>query len=274
MFSKTKAIMRAGYSGRGVTYLAVAGISLWAIWRGGQAQGPSDALARLSDSAPGIAVLWLVAFGLFAYAIWRVMDAAADLEEYGTDGKGLIARAGMVVTGLTHGALGVLALSLALGRTSGGGQDGVSSVTARVLEWPSGQLIVGFAAICTIGAGLYYLRKAWRASYRTKLKANHFTQNWDWALRAGVAAQGVIVLIIGSFLVTAARLGSEQSAGGIGKAFDWIASLPFGNILIVLMCIALLGFAFFCFVNAAYRIIPRTVDGEIETLKDKADAAI
>ena len=57
----TKTIMRAGYSGRGITYLAVAGISLWAIWQGGQAKGPSDALASLSDSAGGLAVLGLLA---------------------------------------------------------------------------------------------------------------------------------------------------------------------------------------------------------------------
>ncbi|MFA8386347.1 MAG: DUF1206 domain-containing protein [Pelagibaca sp.] len=269
----TKTIMRIGYSGRGITYLTVASISLWAIWQGGQAKGPGSALERLSDSTAGMAVLCLVAIGLFTYALWRVMDAFADLEEYGSDGEGVIARVGMVVTGLTHGALGALALFIVLGRKSGNGQGGVTSVTARVLDWPGGQWIVGFAALCTLGAGLYYLHKAINSSYRANLRANHFTRNWDWALRAGVAAQGVLVVIIGGFLFAAARRGSEQSAGGIGEAFDWIASLPFGNVLIVLICVALLGFAFFCFVNAAYRIIPRTMDGQVETLKDKIDAA-
>ncbi len=31
-------VMRAGYAGRGLVYLAVAGFSLYAVWRGGQAQ--------------------------------------------------------------------------------------------------------------------------------------------------------------------------------------------------------------------------------------------
>ncbi|MFO6463533.1 DUF1206 domain-containing protein [Jannaschia sp. KMU-145] len=266
-------VMRAGYAGRGVTYLAVAGLSLWALFQGGEAQGTEAALANLSDSGWGVAVLWLIAIGLFAYAIWRGIDAAEDLEDYGTDGEGMIARAGMIVTGLIHGALGAVALSLALGRGGGsggeGGEGGVSSVTGRVLEWPGGQWIVGFAAICTIGAGIYYVIKGWKAKYREKLMANHFTRNWDWALRAGVMAQGALVGIIGVFLLAAAWRGSEQAAGGVGAAFDWVAALPGGGILIVILCLGLLGFAFFCFVNAAYRIVPKVSGGELTSLKDK-----
>ncbi|MEM7490051.1 MAG: DUF1206 domain-containing protein [Pseudomonadota bacterium] len=268
-------VMRAGYAGRGVTYLAVAGISLWALWQGGQAQGTSSALDSLSDSGWGVAVLWLIAIGLFAYAVWRGIDAAEDLEDYGTDTKGLIARAGMIVTGLIHGALGAVALSLALGRGggSGGGEGGVSSVTGRILDWPGGQWIVGFAAICTIGSGIYYVIKGAKAKYREKLMASHFTRNWDWALKAGVIAQGIVILIIGVFLGAAAMAGSEGAAGGVGKAFDWVAGLPGGSILIVLLCLGLLGFAFFCFVNAAYRIVPRVSGGELSSLKDKLKAA-
>jgi hypothetical protein len=265
-------MMRAGYAGRGVTYLSVAGISLWALWRGGQAEGTEEALSTLTESTWGVIVLWLIAIGLLAYALWRGLDATEDLEDYGTEMKGMVARAGMVVTGLIHGALAAVALSLALGRGSGGSEGSggggeVSSLTGKVLDWPGGVWIVGFAALCTLGAGLYYIGKGWKASYRDKLMANHFTRHWDWALRAGVIAQGVLVVIIGGFLAAAAIRGSEAAAGGVGKAFDWVAGLPGGSILIVLLCLGLLGFAFFCFVNAAYRIVPRVAGSDrLETL--------
>ncbi|MEM7709225.1 MAG: DUF1206 domain-containing protein, partial [Pseudomonadota bacterium] len=154
-----------------------------------------------------------------------------------------------------------------------GGEGGVSSVTGRVLDWPGGQWIVGFAALCTLGAGVYYIIKAAKAKYREHLMANHFTRNWDWALKAGVIAQGIVILIIGGFLAAAAMAGSEGAAGGVGKAFDWVAGLPFGSVLIVLLCLGLLGFAFFCFVNAAYRIVPRVSGGDMTSLKDKLKAA-
>lgn len=275
-------VMRAGYIGRGVTYLAVAGLSLWAIWRGGEAKGTSTALRDLSDSGWGIAVLWIIAMGLFAYTVWRGIDATEDLEDYGSDAKGLFARAGMIVTGLIHGALGGLALSFALGLglSSGGGnggRGGISGVVATILGWPGGAWIVGLAGAATIGAGVYYIAKGWQAKYREKLAANRFTTNWDWALRAGVISQGVLVAIVGGFFVAAGLNGNPDEAGGMGKAFDWLASQPFGNVLVVAVCLGLLCFAFFCFVNAAYRIIPKVAGDDLETLagklKDKAKAA-
>jgi hypothetical protein len=265
-------LMRAGYAGRGVTYLAVAGLSLWGIWRGGQAQGTGSALETLGNSTWGVVVLWLIAIGLLAYAVWRGIDAVQDLEDYGTEAKGLIARAGMIVTGLIHGAIAGLALSIVFGGGGGGGgaegqgQGGVAGAVGTVLDWPGGRWIVGFAALCTLGAGLYYLGKGWKASYREHLQANHFTRNYDWALRAGVIAQAVLILIIGGFLLTAAWQGSESEAGGLGAAFDWLRSQAFGQILVVIVCLGLLGFAFFCFVNAAYRIVPKASDPGVMTL--------
>ncbi|TFL17035.1 DUF1206 domain-containing protein [Jannaschia formosa] len=266
-------VMRAGYGGRGVTYLAIAGISLWAIWSGGTAQGTSSVLARLSGSTWGMVVLWLIAIGLLAYAVWRLTDAWADLEDYGSDGEGLVARAGMVVTGLIHGALGVTAALIAMGDRSGGGGSGVESAVATVLGWPAGRWILGFGALCTLGAAIYYFGKAWKASYRHKLKANRFTRKYDAALRAGVVAQGVVVGIVGFFLGLAALNGDPQEAGGLGQVFDFLANQPFGNVLVIALCLGLLGFAFFCFANAAYRIIEKVPHDDITSLGAELKAA-
>lgn len=273
--SWTIPVMRTGYAGRGLTYLSIAGLSLWAIWQGGEAQGTGSALERLSDSGWGIAVLWLIALGLFAYAVWRGIDAMEDLEDYGSDAKGMISRAGMIVTGLIHAAIGALAISIAMGGGgggSGGGGGGVSGLVGRILDWPGGAVIVTVGGLITIAAGIYYLVKGWKAKYREKLRANHFTSNYDWALRFGVISQGILIVIIGGFLAVAGFRGSSQEAGGMGKAFDWLASQPFGNILVVIVCLGLLGFAFFCFVNAAYRVIPKVAGDDLQTLAAKMKA--
>ena len=265
--------MRAGYGGRGLTYVVIAGFSLWAIWSGGSAQGTESALARLQGTPGGFIVLGLIAAGLFAYFLWRVIDAVFDLEDYGTDAEGVVARLGMVITGAIHGALGVAALTVMMGSGSGGG-SGVSDMTKQVMELPFGRLLVGVAGVATVGAGIYYLHKSWKETYREDLHANHFTVNWNWALKAGVAAQGVIVTIAGGFLTIAALRYDSSEAGGLGKVFDWLANQPFGQVIVVAICVGLLGFALFCFVNAAYRIVPRASEGDVETLakrlKDKA----
>ncbi len=154
-------VMRAGYAGRGLTYVVVAGLSLWAIWRGGEAQGTAPAMEALADNALGRAVVIAAAVGLIAYAIWRLLDSAFDLEAYGTEAKGVVARLGMVVTGLVHGALGVAVASTLGGSGSeqegsggGSGGGGVSGAVQTVLEIPGGRWIVIVGGLLTIAAGI------------------------------------------------------------------------------------------------------------------------
>lgn len=272
-FSWALPVMRCGYGGRALVYLVVAGFSLWAIWHGQQAKGTGSALAQLESTSGGLVVLVAIFLGMLAYALWRVIDAAYDLEDYGTDGEGAVARIGMVVTGLIHLGIGVAAFSLIFASGGGGGGSGITRAVGAVMGWPGGRWIVGIAGLATIGAAIYYLHKAWTQNYRQNLIGNHFTRNWDPALRGGVASQGFVVGVIGVFLIYAALLANPDQAGGVGQAFAWLSEQAYGRVLVGLLCIGLLGFALFCAVNAAYRLIPkvRGRDG-LETLAMKFKA--
>ncbi|MBM9595647.1 DUF1206 domain-containing protein [Roseitranquillus sediminis] len=270
-------VMRIGYAGRGIVYLVVAGFSLYAIWRGGQAESTSSALSQLETTWWGNGVLLLIFIGMMAYAVWRLLDAFYDLEAYGADGTGIIARIGMVVTGLAHLSIGILAFSLLF---TGGGGSGQGSSIPRAIGWvmrlPGGRWIVGVVGLIVIGAGVYYLHKAWKEKYRRHLRANRFTTRWNVVLKAGVAAQGVVIAIVGLLFVYAALQADPSEAGGVGEAFQWLSQQAYGQILVAVVCIGLLGFAIFCFVNAAYRIVPKVAGDDVETLaarlKDKAES--
>ncbi len=265
-------VMRAGYAGRGVVYLVVAGFSLYAIWHGGQAQGTQSALARLENSLWGGVVLFLIFVGMLAYALWRYLDAAYDLEEYGSEAKGVVARLGMVVTGTVHLGIGFAAFTLLF---TSGGEDGGSSIVKgvdAVMAWPGGRWIVGLAGLATLGAGIYYFVKALKEKYREHLRANRFTTRYNWLLMAGVAAQGVIVTLIGFFIAIAAWRANPQEAGGVGQAFSWLNGQIYGQILVAIVCVGLLCFALFCFVNAAYRIVPKVDGDDVETLARRMKA--
>lgn len=258
-------VMRAGYAGRGLVYVVVAGISLYSIWRGGQARDTSSALAWLENTPGGALLLVLILLGMLAYALWRALDAAYDLEEYGSEGKGIAARLGMVVTGLLHLGIGILAFSLLFG----GGDDGGSSVpryVGTVMQWPGGRFLIGAVAVLILGAAVYYVDKGWNEKYRRHLRANRFTLRWNSVLSAGVIAHGVVIGVIGGLFMYAAWRADPQEAGGVGEAFSWLANQPYGQILVVLICFGLLGFAAFCFVNAAYRVVPKATGPDLQTL--------
>lgn len=138
----------------------------------------------------------------------------------------------------------------------------MAGAVAAVLDLPAGRWIVVAAGLLTLGAAGYYAVKAWRASYRGHLFANEATRRWNGVLRIGVAAQAVLVAVAGGLLVLAGLRSDASEAGGIGEVFDWLASQPFGQVLVVAMCAGLVAFALFCFVNAAYRIIPSLHEGD------------
>ena len=62
-------LMRAGYIGKGLVYLAVAGISLYSIWRGGSAQDTSSALGWLDTTWGGGVLLFVIFIGMLAYRL-------------------------------------------------------------------------------------------------------------------------------------------------------------------------------------------------------------
>ncbi|AHM02979.1 hypothetical protein roselon_00539 [Roseibacterium elongatum DSM 19469] len=253
--------MRAGYAGRALVYVVVAGFSLWSIAQGGQAEGTKSVMESLTGS--GWPILVLIAVGMAAYAIWRLIDSLADLEAYGTDGKGLIARAGMLVTGVIHLGIGLLALGTLIGSSSGGGTGGI---VATVMQLEGGRWIIGAAGALTLCASAYYFDKGIKGKYRAHLVANRFTTRWNTILKAGVIAQGVVVGIIGILILYAALQADASQSVGLDAAFEWLRSQAFGRILVIVLCVGLVAFAIFCAVNAVYRIVPKAYDGSGETL--------
>ncbi|MCX7566809.1 DUF1206 domain-containing protein [Sulfitobacter sp. F26169L] len=262
-FAWTLPIMRAGYAGRGLVYLVVAGLSLWSLWQGGEAEGTGAAMRSMSGSV-GALIVTLIAAGMFAYAIWRCIDAIWDLEAHGASAKGVVARIAIAVTGLLHGAIGVLAIT-SLGFSSNSGSS-KQSMLSQIMQTTAGQLAVAMAGAVTIAAGVYYIYKAASQSYRDDIQANHFTLHWNPLLRAGLVAQGVSVAIIGGLILYAALTLDPAQAGGLGSAFDWLREQSYGWFLVIALCLGLLCFSLLCFVNAAYRIVPKATDGSVQNL--------
>ncbi|WP_411840350.1 DUF1206 domain-containing protein [Paracoccus sp. ME4] len=261
-------VMRVGYGGRGLVYLAVAGASLYSLWRGGQAQDTGEALDWLNGSWGGGVLLFLILLGMLAYAVWRVLDAVFDLEDYGTDAKGITARLGMIFTGAAHLAIGITAFSLLFAGSDGEEGSSIPRHVGMVMAWPFGRWLVALAAVVIVGAGGHYLRQGWRNEYRKHLQANRFTTRWNMILKAGVMAQGAVIAIVGLLFAFAAWRVDPSQAGGVGEAFSWLAGQSHGRILVIAICLGLGGFAVFCFVNAAYRIVPKVAEPDLRSLAD------
>ncbi len=279
-------VMRAGYAGRGLVYVIVGGLAAAAAVWGGSAEGTKGALSWLTGQAWGDVLLVVITVGLFAYAIWRAVDAAMDLEDEGTGAKGLVARTGMVVSGIIHLFLGLYAFSLVFasydgpgsasgggGGSSGGAGGGTEGMTATLMAQPFGRWLVGIVGAVVIGAGIYFWVKGFKEKYKEDLRVSPTTERLDPFLKFGLFAHGVVVVLIGAFFVYAAWTHDPSEAGGINQAFSAIRGSPGGRIALGIVGLGLVAFAVYLFVEARYRVIPRRAGPDVQTLAGKAKSA-
>jgi hypothetical protein len=232
---------------------------------------------------------------MLAFAVWRIVEGWYDLDDRGADAKGIAGRVTMIMSGLVSLGIAGIAFVLLLADLGGGGAADAAAAAAgaagneagsgtgsshidhgvaTVMGWPAGRWIVGLIGLAIIGSGIFQFVKAGKETYRRHLISNRFTRRWNWALKAGVMARGVIIGVVGVLFVLAAWRVDPHEAGGVDKAFDWLTGQPYGWLIVAAICIGLLGYALFSFASAAYRFVPKVVGGDIETLAARARAKL
>ncbi len=262
-------LMRAGYAARGMVYLIVGGIAFFAALNGGEAEGSTGALVFMMRQPFGMALLGLVALGLFAYTLWRLVDGVMDLESEGDDAKGYASRAGQLLSGATHAVLGVSAVTIIFNGAEaqeGAGRNSAESWTAALIDNPVGRAIVLAAGAITIGVGVYLFIKSYKAAYKSKIRRTETTEKLAPVIRFGLVAHGIVLLIIGGLIGWAGLAHDPEKAASLGEALRILETQTYGRTLLGITGAGLAGFAVYCFVMAQYRIVPKLAKDDIPTL--------
>ena len=257
-------LARFGYVAKGFVYGAIAILALLTAFSvgGGKTTGTSGALHTISQQPFGQILLILIAIGLVGYVIWRLVQAISDPENKGTDAKGIFRRLGYAMSGIAYAAVAVNAALLAFGNGGGSSSGGSSSKqdwTATVMQQPFGRWLVGLAGAITIGIGLYRIYRAYKTKFRKKLNMSELnSQQERWLVnisRFGIAARGVVFMMIGFFVVQAAHQYNPQKVRGLDGALSTLSQQPFGKVLLTLMALGLLAYAVYLMLQARYRHI-------------------
>lgn len=248
---------RFGYAAKGVVYAVVGILAVQAaLGRGGQTTNSSGALQEIAAQPFGQILLGITAVGLIGYVIWRFVQAGMDTENEGSDAKGVLVRGGYAISGLIYGALAFVAVRMLLnaGGSSGNGQQ---NLVARVLGVPFGRWLVGIGGLIVIGIGLYQLYRAYTAKFCEKLKLDEMSETErTWALRLGrfgLAARGVVLALVGFFVVQAAVQFNPNQAQGTGGALQYLQHGPWGSIVLAIIAVGLIAYGIFMLFQARYR---------------------
>ncbi len=254
-------LARFGYAAKGVVYLIIGGLAaLAAFTGGGRTTDSRGAFEEILSKSYGKLLLGAIAFGMATYAIWRIVQAVKDTENKGSSAKGIARRIGYAVIGAIHVGLAYSAVKLILG--SGGESRGDAASkewTAKLLEQPFGQWLVGAVGLGFIAFAVSQFYKAYTAKFREKLETNEMDEKTQtFAMRtgqAGLSARGVVFGIIGFFLIQAAMHSSAGEARGLSGALRALEQQSYGQWLLGIVALGLVAYGFYMLVQARYRRI-------------------
>jgi hypothetical protein len=250
-------LARVGLIAYAAVHLVIGWLALQIAW-GAQASKSADssgALTTLAHQPFGRGLLWLIAVGLVALALWQ---ASAALWGYrNRDGtqrlrKQLTSAAKAVI----YAALGVSASSIALGSRSSSSQS-QQHTTAGVLAWPAGQVIVVIAGLIIIGVGVVTGVKGVTASFDEEVDTSSLTPTARQGVarlgQVGYIAKGVALGVVGGMLSYAALTFQQSKARGLDGAMQTILAQPFGKFLLTTVALGFVAFGLFAILQSRYR---------------------
>lgn len=253
-------LARLGYAAKGIVYAIVGVLAVQAaLDSGGKTTDTKGALGTIAAQPFGKFLLVLMTIGLIGYVVWCFVRAIQDPEHKGDDPKGLATRLGYAGAGFGYGGLALSAIQLIRGAGGGSGGNSKQDWTARLLAQPFGQWLVGLAGALVIGIGFYKMYKAYKAKFRKQMKLQEMSPTEEtWATRIGrfgEAARGIVFVIIGFFLIQAARQYDPSEVRGLDGALQSLSRQPYGPWLLGIVALGLIAYGIHMGVQARYRRI-------------------
>lgn len=254
-----EAAARAGLAARGAIYLIVGVLALQIAFGDGKREADrSGALAELSEKPFGSALLWALGIGLAGMALWRLSEALFGAA--GSGGRKAGARLLAVGRFLFYAVVAFSVLAFAAGSKSHGSRSSDKQshdITARVLDLPAGQVLVGAAGVGIIVAGVVIGVQALRRKYRDNLRLAEMSPRTrtltDVTGVVGGTARGILFAGIGAFALRAAVDYKPDQAKGIDGTLRSFADTPLGPWLLAAVAAGLVLFGVFSFLLARWR---------------------
>ncbi|MFD9510701.1 DUF1206 domain-containing protein [Streptomyces mirabilis] len=253
------AAARAGFVARGVIYVLIGVLSLRIAFSGGGEQADrGGAIAEIAQKPFGTVLLWLLGAALAGMAVWRLSEAAFG--QAGPDGEEPGKRAMATGRFVFYGFVSYSVLSYAAGdKGSGSGNSDKNSqdVTAKALDWPGGQWIVGIAGAAVAAAGAWIAVRAVMRKFEKHLKMSEMSQKTrkvvDFVGVFGGTARGIVFATAGGFAIAAAVQHRPGKAKGMDDTLRTFAGTPAGPWLLALIAVGLMAFGVFSWANARWR---------------------
>jgi hypothetical protein len=256
-------VARLGFCARGVVYGVIGLVALQMVRNGstdGADASKTGALREIAERPFGRQLLMVLAVGLAGYAVWRLSEALWGARDEEDERKRAAKR--LLSIGKACVYLAFLVSTLQFVRRgpsagSGGGDGQEQTMTARVLDLPGGQLLVGAVGIGLLVGGGYVVYRGLSQKFEKRLDTSEMGgvvgPIVDVAGTLGLAARGLVFSLAGFVLAKAAVDFDPQEANGIDGTLKLIARQTYGSVLLAIIAVGLVAYGVYSFAEARYR---------------------
>jgi len=232
---------RAGYAVNGFLHLLIAWLGLQvAFGRTGAKADPSGAMALVAGNPLGLVVLVAIVVAFVLLAVWQVGECVR-----GPDTGDRVKAAAKAFIYLALAWSAVLFL-MGVGKS---GQAQAKDATATLMDLPFGPVLVVVVGIAVAGIGGYHIFKGWTERFRSDL-ASTPSRFILMAGKVGYIAKGVALIAVGVGLVTAGLTHQPSKSQGLDGALHAMVSLPWGQLVVVLVAAGFAAFGLYSFSRA------------------------
>ncbi|SFT66466.1 protein of unknown function [Geodermatophilus amargosae] len=253
-------LARVGLIAYGVVHLLIAWLALQLAWGGGgQSADQSGAMGTLAASPVGKPLLWVLAIGLVALALWQIAEVLRWRSGWSATGearkRAVKKTVKAVAKAVVYAALAFTAFRFATG--SGSSSSAQQQQTAAgVFGWPGGRWLVGLVGLVVIGVGVHHVLKGVKKSFLKEIDLASAPAGAERTVtrlgQVGYPAKGVALGVVGALLVWSAVTFDPAKASGLDGALRTVLDAPFGKALLTLVALGIAAFGAFCFVRARY----------------------
>jgi hypothetical protein len=248
-------VARLGLAARAVIYILIGWVAiLVATGDRGTEADQHGALQQVAHHTGGVIVLWVIAVGLAAYALWRFKEAV-----FGVAGEGdkKLPRIQSVFRGIVYAVLSYTCFNVIVASSSTNESNQQSLLAAKTMQHPAGRWLVGAVGVVILAIGIGLVVQAATRQFRKYLKGWEMSQTqYRITVTLGVigtAARGLVFVLVGILVLEAAITFDPNDARGVDGALKALADRPYGPELLFVAAAGLMIFGLFGFAEARWR---------------------
>lgn len=246
-----RTIARIGYVVLGIVHIVIGALAISITTGGGQNADQGGAMEQIRNAPLGAVLLWVIALGLAALAVWQVAEAIAERDPDTKKKWGR--RVKFIGTAVAYLAIAITALVYALGGRSDSSQS-TQSFSAKLLATPGGVALLVLVGLIVLAVGVAFVIRGFTRAFEKNLYLPAGTARKGIVAFGvvGYVAKGIAVAVTGVLFVVAAITHDPQTAGGLDSALHTLAELPFGALILWVVGGGLVIYGLFCFARARY----------------------